>query len=64
MSLAKQQGLSGASMLEYMENHEEEFRKVSITMNDMLLAIKRVGKSVGVGDLQKYSEWEKEYGSI
>jgi Vps4 C terminal oligomerisation domain len=30
---------------------------------DFLLALKKVSKSVGKGDLQKYDDWMKEFGS-
>lgn len=34
------------------------------TMDDFLLAIKKVSKSVGDDDLKKYEAWMTEFGSI
>jgi len=34
------------------------------TMEDLLLAIKKVSKSVSNADIQKYDDWMKEFGSI
>ena len=34
------------------------------TMDDLLLAIKKVSKSVSQDDLKKYEEWMAEFGSV
>jgi SpoVK/Ycf46/Vps4 family AAA+-type ATPase len=36
---------------------------IYIHVQDFLLALKKVSKSVGKGDLQKYDDWMKEFGS-
>lgn len=62
MELAKKQGLTGHSMLNFMEINSKHL-EVSITQSDLIQAIKRVGKSIGSSDFENFSKWEKEFGS-
>lgn len=62
MENARQLGLRGASLQEYVTNNKESLG-VSISRNDFLIALKKVGKSVGECDLKKYKIWKDEFGS-
>ena len=60
---AKQFGLSGRSMCEYIERNTDAVRTTQITQDDLLNAINKIGKSVGHSQLHNFSKWEDEFGS-
>jgi len=62
MENARQQGLNGTAMLKYLSDNKEVFHD-AVTQGDFLVALWKVGKSVGTGDLEKYKTWFQEFGS-
>ena len=46
---------------ELLEN--KEALNTAVTQRDFLTALKKVNKSVGQEDLEKYNDWMKEFGS-
>lgn len=57
---AKGIGMDGMQR-ELMEN--KEALNTAVSHEDFLMALKKVSKSVGQADLQKYQEWMDEFGS-
>ena len=62
MSLAKEQGLNGHSMVSFIQTNASDL-EASITQCDLQSAIERVGKSVGSSDIEKFKNWETDFGS-
>merc|ERR1711933_705784 len=59
MQKARQEGISLAKM--QMLKDEVD---VPVTQADLLEAIKNTSRSVGTDDLQHFSDWMKEFGSV
>lgn len=59
MLKARQEGLSIANMQSLKDEVD-----VPVTQADFVEAIKNVGRSVGTDDLQHFSDWMKEFGSV
>eukprot|EP00957_Ditylum_brightwellii_P193532 14737707-Ditylum_brightwellii.AAC.1 len=51
MEKARQQGLNGTAMQKYLSDNKEVFHD-AVTQDDFLVALWKVGKSVGTGDLE------------
>lgn len=62
MERAKEKGLGGTSMLQYIEENTASLQS-AVTQDDLMQAAQKVGKSVGKKDLNKYGEWMEEFGS-
>lgn len=59
MQKARQEGISIAKMQMFKDEVD-----VPVTQTDFLEAVKNVSKSVGQDDLQHFSDWMKEFGSV
>lgn len=62
MISAQEQGLLGIEIQKYLVKNKEKL-SVAVSQDDLLLALNKVGKSVGCSDLQKYDSWMQEFGS-
>lgn len=62
MDQARRQGL-GREEMQAMLKEQKNALNTAVTREDFLLALSKVNKSVGEGDLQKYSDWMQEFGS-
>jgi len=62
MKSAHEKGLSGIGMQEYLTENRETLND-AVTQDDFLIALKKIGKSVGGKDLKKYESWMEEFGS-
>ena len=49
---------------EQVRNIPKEELEIPPNMEDFLMAIKKVNKSVSAQDLEKYQNWMKEFGSV
>ena len=62
MESARKLGLAGPDMQSYLEKNKEELGG-AVTQEDFTSALKKVGKSVGDADLQRYEKWFESFGS-
>ncbi|CAM9938849.1 unnamed protein product [Pylaiella littoralis] len=62
MKGALERGLSGPEIQKHVMEMKEELA-AAVTMEDFQTSLRKVSKSVGQGDLEKYDEWMKEFGS-
>uniref|UniRef100_A0A7S2NU11 Katanin p60 ATPase-containing subunit A1 n=1 Tax=Leptocylindrus danicus TaxID=163516 RepID=A0A7S2NU11_9STRA len=62
MKRAKEKGLGGNSLLQYIEENSLSLQS-AVTQDDLSQAVQKVGKSVSKKDLNKYREWMDEFGS-
>ncbi len=64
---ARQQGITGSDlqtnvMLMMQQQNSQEVQS-TVSPNDFLVALSKVGKSVGEQDLKKYAQWMRDFGS-
>jgi len=62
MEAARKLGLKGEEMQRYLAENKDELGG-DVTQLDFTNALKKVGKSVGEADLEKYSKWFEEFGA-
>jgi katanin p60 ATPase-containing subunit A1 len=62
MEAARKKGLKGEDMQRYLSDNKDELGG-DVTQEDFLNALKKVGRSVGDADLEKYQKWFDEYGA-
>ena len=62
MEAARKEGLKGEEMQRYLEENKDELGG-DVTMDDFEKSLKKVGRSVGGADLEKYQKWFEEYGA-
>lgn len=60
---ARKQGLSGEEIQKALREREDQLKTTSITKSDFDGALKKVQKSVGEEDLERYKKWMEEFGS-
>ena len=59
---ARNKGLAGQRMQQYLEENRQALGG-AVTQEDFTRALKKVGRSVGEGDLLKYQQWMEDFGS-
>ena len=47
-----------------LKQQKEQLYGTAVSMDDLLLALKKVNKSVSKDDLERYVEWMNEFGSV
>lgn len=62
MEAARKQGM-GRDEMQAMLKEQKEALQSAVTMDDFLLALSKVNRSVSDHDLLRYSEWMAEFGS-
>ena len=62
MEAARKQGL-GREQMQAMLKEQKEALQSAVTMEDFLVALSKVNRSVSDHDLLRYSEWMAEFGS-
>ena len=62
MEAARAKGIRGPDMQRFLEENKSEMGG-EVSMDDFNQAVKKVGRSVGEGDLEKYENWMNEFGS-
>ncbi|CAB1105961.1 unnamed protein product [Ectocarpus sp. CCAP 1310/34] len=62
MKGALERGLSGPEIQKHIMEMKDELA-AAVTMEDFRSSLRKVSKSVGQADLDKYAEWMKEFGS-
>eukprot|EP00903_Cladosiphon_okamuranus_P008513 g8177.t1 len=62
MKGALERGLSGPEIQKHVMEMKDELA-AAVTMEDFRSSLRKVSKSVGQSDLDKYDEWMKEFGS-
>ncbi len=62
MEQARKEGLS-REQIQARLREQEKFLDSAVSMADFTLALSKVNKSVGEGDLARYKEWMEEFGS-
>lgn len=64
MEDARKQGLNRNAMQLMLQQQKEQLDGTAVSMSDLLLALKKVNKSVSNDDLERYEEWMNEFGSV
>ena len=64
MEEARRQGLGKDAIQAMLREQKQQLHGASISQEDFLLALSKVNKSVSGNDLQKYTEWMQEFGSV
>jgi katanin p60 ATPase-containing subunit A1 len=62
MEAARKQGLQREEMQKLLMEHKDQLQS-AVNMQDFVLALSKVNKSVSDTDLKRYEEWFKEFGS-
>jgi len=62
MESARKLGLAGHEMQKYLEKNKDDLGG-AVTQSDFVSALKKVGRSVGDADLDKYDRWFNDFGS-
>ncbi|GMH57674.1 hypothetical protein TrRE_jg4494 [Triparma retinervis] len=62
MESARKLGLAGHEMQKYLEQRKDDLGG-AVTQSDFISALKKVGRSVGDADLDKYEQWFNDFGS-
>ena len=62
--MAARRRIEGLSAAQLRQLKEEEIASLPVTKNDFESAIAKVKSSVNTGDIKKYEEWLKQFGSI
>ncbi|GMH51911.1 hypothetical protein TrST_g8218 [Triparma strigata] len=62
MDAARKLGLAGPDMQKYLAENKEEMGG-AVTQTDFCESLKKVGKSVGESDLERYAKWFEDFGS-
>ncbi|CAN0022332.1 unnamed protein product, partial [Discosporangium mesarthrocarpum] len=62
MEEARRQGLSGPEIQKHIMGMRDQLA-AAVTMDDFRAALRKVSKSVGKEDLERFKEWMKEFGS-
>jgi len=62
MESARRLGLAGQEMQKYLEQNKDDLGG-AVTQEDFVSALKKVGRSVGDADLDKYEQWFTDFGS-
>ncbi len=64
MENARKQGMMNKEQLQIMLSEQKDALNTAIRREDFLSALSKVSKSVSSKDLEQYSKWMEEYGSV
>jgi katanin p60 ATPase-containing subunit A1 len=64
MDSARKKGLSKEQMQAMLKENKNELNSAVSTMEDFVLALSKVSKSVSQNDLNKFVEWMAEFGAV
>jgi katanin p60 ATPase-containing subunit A1 len=63
MESARKQGLTKEQMQAMLKENKSELN-AAVTMNDFVVALSKVSRSVSGQDLKRFSDWMEEFGSV
>jgi len=64
MEEARKKCLGKDAIQAMLKEQKESLRGTAVSMDDFLVALTKINKSVSGNDLQKYSDWMEEFGSV
>lgn len=64
MEDARKQGLNRDAIQQLLKQRKDQLHGTAVSMDDFLLALSKINKSVSEHDLDRYSAWMNEFGSV